>query len=104
MNQTAEEGASEQHKSFSSSSQQTSFTTNNKSKSLDLNGGSLLNANSMNPSGNSQEEDGDSIDVELPPPMKIQDHSYHDSSVLSSASGNGLSEKNIVSYFQLIFI
>lgn len=38
-----------------------------KSKSLDLNGGN---------SQNTTEEDGDVTDVELPPPMKIQEHSY----------------------------
>jgi hypothetical protein len=47
------------------------------SKSLDLNGCVT----------NTTEEDGDVTDVELPPPMKIQDHSYPPVSTISGTNG-----------------
>jgi hypothetical protein len=55
------------------------------SKSLDLNG-CVTNAT---------EEDGDVTDVELPPPMKIQDHSYPPVSTISGTSTNGTDAQNV---------
>jgi len=65
----------------------------NKSKSFDING-SITNPLSTTTT-NTTEEDGDATDVELPPPMKIQEHSYPAVQPLSViSSGNATSDNN----------